>query len=145
MANKIQVMKIMDGDSHVTLHVYIESDGVSGDLVNQVILDPTTDLTPPMPSMQDLIVKQVWSGLANCSVTLAFNATTPWAFWTLAPTAGVHYDWRFFGGIRDNSDAPMGLDSTGELLISTNGFTTTSAKGAFVLWMEKRNRPNPQS
>jgi len=98
-----------------------------------------------MPRQQDLLVKQIWYELTGFSVRLAFNSTTPWEFWTLAPGASLYHDWRFFGGIRDNSDPDgLGLDSDGKLLISTTGLSNTGASGAFVLWMERRNRPNPQ-
>ena len=145
MANTVQIFKMMDGPSHVTLHVYLESDGASGELVNEILLDPVTDFVPAMPARQDLIVKQIWAELTGFSATLAFNGLTPWPFWSIAPTAAAHQDWRFFGGIRDNSSSPLGLDSDGKLLVSTQGFTTVAARGAFVLWLEKRDRPNPQS
>jgi len=144
MANTISVLKMMDGPSHVTLHCFLKSDGVAGELVNQVLLDPATDLVPAMPRRQDLIVKQVWYELAGFSLTFAFDAPTPWPFWTLTPNNGVQHDWRFIGGIRDYSSAVAGLDSTGKLLMSTQGFTTAAASGAFILWLEKRDRPNPQ-
>ena len=37
-----------------------------------------------------------------------------------------------------------GLNSDGKLLISTNGFTDVGDTASFVLWLEKRDRPNPQ-
>jgi len=145
MAYVVQKMFIMDGPSHVTLHVILESDGAGGELTNYVLLDPTTELSPPMPARQDLIVKQIWHELSDMRVQLAFNATTPWPFWTLAPGSSNQHDWRFFGGIRDNSDAPMGLDSDGKLLITTTTVEGVIGSASFVLWMEKRDRPNPQS
>lgn len=145
MANTISKMMIMDGPSHVTLHCFMQSDGASGDLTNYVLLDPATELTPAMPRRQDLILKQIWYELAGYTLTFAFDGLAPWPFWTLNEGSNVQHDWRFFGGIRDNSSAPLGLDSTGKLLISTQGFTSAADSGAFVLWLEKRDRPNPQS
>lgn len=145
MAHAVNVFKVMDGPSHVTLHCFIQGDGASGELSNYVLLDPSTDLVPAMPKRQDLILKQVWYEMPGFSLTFAFNATTPWPFWTLAPNLGVHHDWRFFGGLRDHSDMPgFGLDSDGKLLISTKGLSASADSAAFVLWLEKRDRPNPQ-
>ena len=144
MAHSVNKFLILDGPSHVTLHCTLESDGDSPDLTNYVLLDPTTELVPQMPARQDLILKQIWYELNGLTVTFAFNALTPWTFWTLTPGASLRHDWRFFGGLRDRSSAVAGLDSTGELLISTQGLSTSTARGSFVLWLEKRDRANPQ-
>lgn len=172
MSNIVQRMKIMDGPSHVTLHVFLQSDGATGDLKNYVILDPDDDITPKLPYQQDLILKQVWYEMGGFSVTFSFNSLSPWPFWTLTPGASLHHDWRFFGGIKDNSSMPLlrnkynpaaggdlipeaqvlepeiltgGLNSDGKLLISTTGFFDQGDSGSFVIWLEKRNRPNPQA
>ena len=145
MANVVNVWKIMDGVSHVTLHCFLKSDGASGEIINRVLLDPAVDLVPPMLRQQDLIVKQIWYESSNFNITLAFDqGATSWPFWTLTAGAAVHHDWRFFGGIRDHSDTPFGMASTGKLLMSTTGFTNAFSSAAFVLWLEKRDRPNPQ-
>ena len=171
MANIINRLKIMDGDSHVTLHLYLQSDGASGELTNYVLLDPAADLVPVMPRQQDLLLKQVWYEIAGFTATLSFNSLAPWPAWTLAGGASLHHDWRFFGGIKDNSSMPLlgnrsnpgtggdlvqmsqglspsvltgGLNSDGKLLLTTKGFTDITNMGSIVLWMEKRNRPNPQ-
>lgn len=136
----------MDGASHVTLHCYMRGDGVSVELDNQLVLDPVTQLVPPMPRRQDLILKQVWYEV-GFEIRLAFGRldAPAWPFWTLMPNNSGQHDWRFFGGIRDHSDADnFGLDSTGQLLMSTQGLAQTTLRGAFVLWLEKRDRPNPQ-
>lgn len=170
MANVVNRVKIMDGQSHVTLHVYFQSDGQSGDLTNYPILDPATDLTPLMlPKRQSLIIKQVWYELSNFTATLLFNSLAPWPAWTFTPGVDSFHDFRFFGGISDNSSEPLldnqsvpnsaqstiplatialpntyGIDSDGKLLVTTRGFTEWNSSGQLVLWMEKRDRPNPQ-
>lgn len=171
MANTVNRLKIMDGPSHVTLHTFLQSDGYTGELKNYVLLDPAVDLQPLMPKRQDLLLKQVWYELGGFTVTFSFNATSPWPAWTLTPGASLRHDWRFFGGLKDNSSMSLlansaspgnggdltqlgqslnppiltgGLESDGKLLISTNGFTDTKNSGAFILWLEKRDRLNPQ-
>jgi hypothetical protein len=136
---------MMDGPSHITLHCFIKGDGSSGDLNNYILLDPATMVTPSMPKRQDLIVKQVWYEMTGFSLIFSFNATQPWPFWVLTPGASLKHDWRFFGGIRDRSDYDnFGIDSDGKLLISTKGLSANDDTCSFVLWMEKRDRPNPQ-
>ena len=145
MAHTVNIFKIMDGPSHVTLHCFIQGDGASGDLSNFVLLDPSTDLTPAMPTRQDLILKQIWYEMTGFSLTFSFNAITPWPFWTLTQGASLHHDWRFFGGLRDHSDsAGFGLTSDGKLMISTKDLSASNDSASFVLWLEKRDRPNPQ-
>jgi hypothetical protein len=146
MANTINVSKIMDGPSHVTVHCFMQSDGIEGEVSNFVLVDPST-LDPSLPAMQDFILKQIWYEISGFTVTFAFGKESGdnWPFWTLTPGASLKHDWRFFGGLRDQADAPMGISATGNLLMSTTGFTDATDSGAFVLWLEKRNRPNPQS
>ena len=145
MANIVNVWKIMDGPSHVTLHCWMKSDPTDGEIENFVLLDPHEDLDPAMPRMQDLILKQIWYEVGGFAITFAFETQhDSWPFWTLTPGASLHHDWRFFGGIRDRSDAIQGEASTGRLLMSTEGFLDITDSGGFVLWLEKRNRPNPQ-
>jgi hypothetical protein len=145
MANVVQIFKILDGPSHVTLHCWMQSDPNAGEITNFVLLDPHTDLDPAMPRQQDLIVKQIWYEVGGFALTFAFETQNgTWPFWTLTPGASLHHDWRFFGGIRDRSDAVQGTSSTGRLLMSTQGFLNTSDSGGFVMWIEKRNRANPQ-
>jgi len=40
MANIITKTPLQDGSKQLILHVYLESDGVSGDLTNYVLVDP---------------------------------------------------------------------------------------------------------
>ncbi len=170
MANVTNRFKIMDGPSHVTLHVYLASDGQSGELKNFCLLDPSDDLSPQMPRQQDLILKQVWYEVNGFNATLMFNSLNPWPAWTLTEGSNVAHDWRFFGGVRDYSSMPLfadadtpgqmtqvpqaggpftdpgvgGINSDGKLLVSTVGFTDVGDVASIVLWMEKRDRPNPQ-
>lgn len=144
MAHTVNVFKMFDGPSHIVLHCFMQSDGISADLVNFVLFDPSVDAVPVMPRRQDLIVKQLWYEVGGFNITFAFDAVTPWPFWTLTPGVDSYHDWRFFGGIRDHASAVAGIDATGKLLMSTQGLSVANASGAFVLWLEKRDRPNPQ-
>lgn len=142
MPHFVDVQKLLDGPSHVVLRVYIVGDGISSELVNYTILNPSTDVVPPMPRRRAFIVKQVWYEL-GFSLSLGFNSTQPWYFWTLTPTTANEHDWCSFGGIRDNSDpANFGLDSNGNVIITTAGLAATTNRAAFVLKLEKRDQPS---
>jgi len=147
MPHLVQKTLIMNGVSHATLLVFIQSDGQSGELSNYVLLDPATELLNtidtdlPMGRRQDLILKRVWYEMVGVSITLLFNSTTPWPFWILTPGTSTSHDWRFFGGVPDDSDHEgMGLDSDGKLLITTTNLRASNSTASFVLWVEKRNR-----
>ena len=168
MANTISRFKLMDGPSHVTLQVFMRSDGGSGELTNFVLLDPDGDISPPMPNRQAFTIKQIWYEITGFTITFAFNSLNPYPVWTLTPGASLKHDWRFFGGLRDYSSMPLfpnkynpgsmtgiqqygspdpltgGIDSDGKLLMTTTGFTDANDTAAFVLWIEKRDRANPQ-
>lgn len=145
MAHTVNIFKMFDGPSHVVLHCFLQSDGLSAELTNFVLLDPMVDLDPVMSHRQNLIVKQLWYEISGFTATFAFDAPTPWPFWTLTPGVDSSHDWRFFGGIRDHASAgTLGLDASGKLLISTQGLTAPTSCGAFVLWLEKRDRLDPQ-
>jgi len=145
MANIVNIWKVMDGPSHVTMHCFLKSDGAEGELTDYTIVNPVLDLVPKMAKRQDLILKKIWYELTGFTITLAFGSDVgSWPFWTLTPGASLHHDWRFFGGIRDHADAVLGMSANGKLLMSTTGFTDATDSGAFVLWLEKRDRVNPQ-
>ena len=40
MANAVTITKILDGARSAVFHVFIKSDGASGELVDQVLIDP---------------------------------------------------------------------------------------------------------
>lgn len=144
MANLIDIQKIMDGPSHVTVHCFMRSDGVEGDLTDAVIIDPW-ELVPRMSRKQNLILKRVWYELLGFTITLAFgmdSGSRP--FWTLGPGSSLEHDWRFFGGLTDRAGGTLGMTANGKLLMSTQGFVDTTDSGSFVLWLEKRDRVSPQ-
>ena len=44
MANTVTITKILPGNHRSQFHIFFKSDGASGELVDQVLVDPVTDL-----------------------------------------------------------------------------------------------------
>src|SRR3990167_2793773 len=131
MANTVNKTVLEQGSRYVLLHVYLASDGVTGELVDEVLID-TSDLIPEMGA-ESLVIDEVWHELAGFNATLEFDSIVDDPVWTLTPS-GKHHDFSKFGGLKDRS----GFDSTGRLLLSTTGFDSTADQGAFVLRLRKR-------
>lgn len=147
MANTLQITKFGEtAEGNVTLHVFLGSDGVTGDFILQPLFGPA-DCTPPLPRQRAFVLQKASYELAEFSVTLYWDVSPGDAvpFWTFSPSTSTHQDWCWFNGIPDFSDgSELGLNSTGRILISTFGMTGVKNSGAFVLRLRKCARPNPQ-
>jgi len=129
MSNIVKTL-ISDGPSKAIITVYLESDGVEGELTNYVLLDPEVDFTPPADQMSIL---QVWCSLSWFDALLSFDDLVPFPSWLLTRDASNYHDLRYFGGIKDRS----GIDHTGKLLLSTIGFDVIGSTGTLVIELKK--------
>jgi hypothetical protein len=137
MANTVNTTLLLTGPRNVVLFIYLESDGTSGELTGEVILDPAT-LVPPSPGGEDFILVETWSELSGFDALLSYEAVAPGApmpVWSFTPTGRGHQCFKDFGGIPDLS----GLDATGKVLLSTNGFTASGDRGSLVLMFTRKN------
>ena len=135
MANTISITKILDGARLAVFHVFIKSDGASGDLVDQVLIDPTEDLDPALGARPTMTIEQLWYDLSGFDARLEFDyLTDDTAAWTLSGGNGVHMDFCHFGGLKDRSDA---LDGTGKLMLTTNGLTAAGDNGTIIIKVRK--------
>lgn len=131
MSHQVVVTTLIDGPKDIVLHVYIESDGTSDDIVDHVIVDPA-DLDMPDDS-NFLTVKTIESSLDGFSARLKFGYLvdgTP--VWVL-PEDMACFDFTTIGGLRDRSPD---LDGDGKVLLSTRGLNGTDA-GSFVIKLTK--------
>ena len=46
MAHTLNLTKLEEGVAHATFHYFMKSDGASGELSAQTLVDPTTDFSP---------------------------------------------------------------------------------------------------
>ena len=147
MANTIQRTILQDSARHVTMHYWFQSDG-SGDLVNEVVIDPQVDFQNStfQPMGATLAVEELWWDSASIfgasfSALLFFDAPTPQYIWSLGASPGdTNICFEEFGGIKDKT----GIDGTGKLLISTKGLVDLSAQGSLIVTCKKYNRPVSQ-
>jgi hypothetical protein len=139
MANTVQKTYIQKGASKITLHLYLESDGAAGDLTSYVVIDPVTELG--MAPGRDLTFERIFFELQGFSCRFGFDggASGEWPAWLLSAGATSPHDFTSFGDIPDRSGGADGLNATGKLLLTTNGFTSTSCRGSLVLQL-KRSR-----
>lgn len=135
MANTISITKILDGPRSAVFHVFIKSDGASGELTDQVLIDPATDLDPILGARPSLTIEQLWYDLSGFDARLEFDYLindTP--VWTLSAGNGVHMDFSHFGGLKDRSNV---LDGTGKLMLTTNYLDAAGDNGTIIIKVRK--------
>ena len=133
MNSQITVTKMVEGSRSAIFHVYLESTGMAGELKNEVILDPLVDFSPPADKTGQFSITQIWSSLVWFDVMLSFDALVPTQSWILARDKDTHVDFRYFGGIKDRSDA----EHSGKIFITTNGFEDRGSKGTIIIEVKK--------
>jgi hypothetical protein len=134
MANTINRTIILAGPRRVVVHLYLSSDGAAGEIVNYTLLDPTVDLAPLGVAGQDLVLTGFHNELVGFDLIMSYDATTDQPIWVFTPTGSGEQNFNCFGGIQDTS----GTGATGKVLLSTNGFTATGDRGAFVFLFTRK-------
>lgn len=133
MANRVVITKIIDGPRDAVFHVYLQSDGASGDETDYVLVDPETDLVPSPGGKPSLSITELSYDLSGFSAELSFdyllNDTPVWSL-----SSNHCFDFRSFGGLKDRSGA---LDGTGKLLLTTSGFSSTEDRGTIIIKLKK--------
>lgn len=133
MANKVVITKLLDGPKHATFHVYLESDGASGEITDLVIADPT-QLVPAQSAQPHLTVEKILPSLSGFSVRVEFDSLADTPIWVLTEHNSDVVSFDCFGGLKDRSNP---LDGSGKLLISTVGFTTAGDMGSMFFHVRK--------
>ena len=133
--SQIVVTKLLDGPRQAVFHIYLKSDGVTGELEDEVVIDPVADIVPNRNSEPTLTIEEIWSDLSGFVALFKFDnlvAGTP--AWVVSGGAGNYIDFRTFGGIKDQSPA---LDGGGSLMISTTGFSDVDDQGTIIIKIRK--------
>lgn len=131
MTNTVNITTLMEGPRHVIVHVYIKSDGVEGEVVDQLIVDPAT-LVPPQAAVAKFDIEEIWWDFTGFGVRFEFNSIPDYPIWT-CNEQGNHADFRSFGGLHDRS----GMDGSGGLQITTFGLDSASKQGTLVIKIRK--------
>ena len=121
---------LSDGPSKAVLSVYMQSDGVEGELVNYLLLDPQVDLAVPV---NDLSILQIWYSFGWFDGLLAFDDVVPVPAWNLSRDGVGYCDFRYFGGFADRA----GIDKTGKIFLTTSGFAVPGSTGTLVIEVKK--------
>lgn len=135
MAHTVEITKILDGPRNVVLHVFIQGDGVSSDLSDEVLVDPAQDLIPVGNNIPSLTIEKLWYDLTGFNGILNFEylvSNTP--VWSMSGEQSVHMDFSHFGGLKDRSNV---LDGSGKLLLSTTGLGSAEDVGTIIIKLRK--------
>ena len=129
MANKIVITNILPGAHRSQFHVFLESDGASGELTDYVLVDPVADLG--IGSDSKVVIEMITYNFMGFSARLEFDngLVDDNMIWVLPEFSDNYLDFNPWGGLKDFP----GLDGTGAIQITTNGFTTTGDQGSMLL------------
>lgn len=132
MANTVTVTTLLEGPRNLVLHVYLKSDGVSGDLSNEVIADPANHEF--LSDSRYFTLEDVTYGFNGFSANLEFEYLMDnTLIWVLPPGSGNYVDFKKFGGLADRSD----VDGTGKLLLNTTGLMDEGDEGSLIIKLKK--------
>lgn len=119
MSHTVTVTKIMDGARNAVFHVYIKGDGVSSDLTDSVIIDPTLSFDPAKKSKPTITVEKMLYNLVGFDAQIEFDYLlddTP--LWALSGGQENKVCFKDWGGLKDRSGE---IDGSGKLMINTSG------------------------
>lgn len=134
MANTVTITKLLDGPRNAAFHIYLKSDGSSGELSSQVLIDPTTSVSPALPAGATFTITEIWYSNVGFDSLLSWDASSSTAAWKIpAASDSNHISFDNIGGIKDRS----GSGATGKLVISTNGFTEATKEGTMIIKVRK--------
>lgn len=133
MANTVLITKLLDGPKHAIVHVFLQSDGASGELVDEVLIDPT-QLTPTGAARPSFTIEEVWHSFSGFAGKVEFDSVVDTSVWVFTENETVQTCFTEFGGLKDRSNP---LDGSGKLLLSTVGFTAAGDMGSMVIKVRK--------
>lgn len=134
MANTIQKNTIIDGPRHTVVQVWLASDGVAGELSDEVIVDVSAlSVAAGQTSISKLVVEEVKASFTGFSGNLEFDRTTNQGIIGLPDGNDVDINYCKVGGFQDN-----GSGSTGDVVLNTSGFATAGDEGSLVVKVRKK-------
>lgn len=131
--NTVQVGTLENGPRYLIVSVFLQSDGVTGELNGQVLVDPVSF---NLPRTTRFSIYRIDYNFAGFDAILEFDsgAVEPTFRWALSDACNHPADFeRWCGGLKDTS----GLDGSGKLMISTYDFTSSQDIGSMVIRLRK--------
>ena len=135
MANTVNITPLIDGSKVLVYHIYLKSDGATGDLEDEVLLDPK-DLG--LANEPKFSIDEILFHFAGFDGWIEFDSglITDTMIWVLPEGSEAYVDFRSFGGLTDRSSK---LDGTGKILLNTTGFTSSTDHGSIILKVRVKN------
>lgn len=134
MPNTVVVRKLLEGGRSAIFSVFIASDGKSGDLTAQTVINPNVDFVPSLGKGMKLNIEKIWFATAGFDVLLSFDSLVDQPVWIIpSGTVAGFIDFSEFGGLQDYS----GIDATGKLVVSTQGLSSPSDQGTLIIKVTK--------
>ena len=129
MAHTVTITNILPGNHRSQYHVFLSSDGASGELVDQVLIDPVTDLGTL--ASDKMVIERVTYNFAGFDARLEFDngGVDDNMIWVLPAVGDNNLDFNSWGGLKDLP----GLDGSGALQITTNGFGDAGDQGSILI------------
>ena len=129
MANTVTITKILPGNHRSQFHIFLKSDGTSGELVDQVLVDPVADLGIPADSK--IVIEMITYNFSGFDARLEFDngLVDDNMIWVLPAACDNHLDFKPWGGLKDFP----GLDGSGAIQITTTGFASVGDEGSILL------------
>ena len=124
MANTVTVTTLLDSPKMAVLHVYLKSDGIVGELANQVLFDASALSGGYAASSLEIVD----ASLAGFSAVLGYDATTDVPVLVLPTDEHTKVDYRQIVSMKN----PQGSGTTGDITITTSGFTAATDEGTII-------------
>lgn len=130
MANTNTKQVLHDGGRNYVVHIFLASDGVTGDITDDVVVDVSA--IDPIPT--DVKLVRAYGSITGFSAVLEWDADTDVAFLQIPDGDYFDYDFCKIGGIINNA----GTGVTGDVLLTTSGLDTAGDQGTITLEFKKR-------
>ncbi|TFH46938.1 MAG: hypothetical protein E4H01_09145 [Lysobacterales bacterium] len=133
MANIVTTKLLLNGPRNAIVLVYLESDGATGELDKETLVDPVVDLG--LLDGARISLEYVAYNFAGFDARLEFASglVDNNRKWVLSEGTNHPIDLGRFGGLYDDST----VDGTGQLQITTIGFTSSTDMGSIMLQLRK--------
>ena len=129
---QIAITKLNDGPRNAVFHIVFSGDG-SGDLTDEVVIDPATSFDPALPAVPSLTIARLKYDLSGFDAWLEFDyLVSDELIWSMTGDQYVDADLTEFGGLKDR--APNG--GLGKLKLSTAGLGNNE-HGMLIVWVRK--------
>ena len=141
MANTVNITVIENGERNALVHVYLRSDGQTGELSSVTLIDPyalPASGTPGALGMTRgarLRLGRIEYNYSGFDAVLSFGSGTipPNYKWVMTEGANCPVDFSRWSWVFDNS----GLDGNEKVQISTTGFTNSNDQGSMLIQVIK--------